>query len=199
MLPGRDVTAAFSSRKPPQHLQSFWKQNCAGCVVAKGKTQGDTSPSNEDDDEETDERRDSRYMDGGTDEEDDDDYQVPRNARKGEQLRLKPLTGICVCRSCTHYACETCHQNLLSCPQCDSLKTRMTMTANSAPGQKLFCSNIYPLGPSGPSGFVASPKIQEALKFVQDLPKGDKGIIFRYDEIRSLICKQTDPYACVCI
>ena len=48
------MTAAFSSRKPPQHLQSFWKQNCAGCVVAKGKTQGDTSPSNEDDDEETD-------------------------------------------------------------------------------------------------------------------------------------------------
>ena len=193
------MTVAFSSRKNPQHLQSFWKQNCAGCV-AKGKTQEDTSPLNEGDDEMTDERRDSRYMDGGTDEEDDEDYPVPRNARKGEQLRLKPLTGICVCKSCTHYACETCYQNLLSCPQCDSLKTRMTSSlASSAPGQKVFCSNIYPFGLSGPSGFVASPKIQEALKFVQDLPEGDKGIIFRYDEIRSLICKPTDPYACVCI
>ena len=120
------------------------------------------------------------------DEADIDD--VKSRKKKKSYTKKSPLvevpSSICSCRpGLKHFVHECCMQYLEDqCPRCSDLHRRVCFSAEcTSDSTKTYCQEIS-VAP-GINGFQSTSKIDRVIKWVQEIPAGEKAILYSSSKI----------------
>jgi len=121
-----------------------------------------------------------------TDDETDDEYEHVGKQGRGEFVPIPPEKCRTAKMGIRHFACESCLDDLESCPMCTDLVSRLQNKLEEgceevingsgdamSESSQVFCPEIF-------GGFQASVKLQKVISSFEEIPKNEKALVVSF-------------------